>query len=791
MEPTGQFGIVARGNAGKNMAISALQSIQGELAEPIYTWEQAVRVLRNNRNLALLLAGLLTLATVLGTLLMKDIYQPTARLEIDPVASGIRTLHEIDEFESTENHDYLETQAQILQSDALAVSVIRALHLDRNPEFVSKRDIAKWREPVTQAELTTSRSESERYLQDQLSLANRTPLESIALFSFHNRLSVSPIRNSRLIEVSFTSHDPGLAQQVTNTLITQYVDLNYRTRYATTMEVSSWLSKQLNDLREKWKQSNQAVTDYQKKYDLIETDDHDVPLAQLMSEVNHQLSDAQASRIEAEAYVRMIDDGHTEALPSLREDPLYQELMSRYTTTRTKLAEARVVYGDDSATVKKLESESAELSEQIEKEKKAVLGRLRATYAASLSREEMMLQSRAKLKAQMGDASSHMVAYRLLKSEALANAQLFNTLQGRLSEAGIYAGLKSGNIHVVDLAARLPYPTGPNRRSVIVAGAILSVLFSLIVVFARESLDNKVRTPDDIQTKSGLASLAMLPSFEPKREAGRWGFLGNGDTIGAFTKSFPLVYSRQGQGGGAEAMRNLRTALMFSRPGTPPRSILVSSALAGEGKSTVAMNLAAAMSQQSRTCLIECDLRHPVLAQTFRLRGTLGLSHVLIGAIPKEKALVKIPELPGLSVLPSGADVPNPGDLIASQQMQELLAALKNEFDFVVIDSPPVIAFSDSRFLSTATDAVVLVARYGFTTHRAITRCSQLLNDVHAPVVGVVLNDIDLASPDYHYYYYGYSKSIAGDSRYNPRIEITASAAEPSPEEPKSKSAHA
>jgi capsular exopolysaccharide synthesis family protein len=758
----------------------------------LFTWEQAVRVLRKNRNFAVSVVALLSLATIAGVLLMKDVYQPVARLEVEPVSSGIRTLHEIDDFDSTVNPEYLETQSQILQSDALAVSVIRALNLVDNSEFVNKKDRDKWKDSAKRTPAAATAS-SDRFLQEQLVLANRTPLESLALQAFHKRLSINPIRNSHLIEVSFTAQDPEVARQVTNALVSQYIDQSYRTRYATTMEVSAWLSKQLNDLREKVKASNQEVTDYQKKYGLVETDDRDVPLAQLMSEVNRQLSDAQASRIEQEAYVRMIDAGQIDALPAFRDDQVYQDLRRSNVDVRAKLAEARAVYGDDNSNVRKLESESNEISEQLGKERSTIISRLRTSYAASVSRETMMQESREKVKKEMGDAGSHMVAYRLLKNEAIANAQLYNTLQGRLNEAGIYAGLKSGNIRVVDLAAKLPKPSGPNRRAMVGAGITLSVMIGLLLAFVRESLDNKVRTPDDIRSRTGLASLAMVPSFATRNGKARSArldpaLLPNGNNGG---NSLPKIYLRDGAGPGAEAIRDLRTALMFSRPGGPPRTILVTSPSPGEGKTTIAMNLAAALSQRDNTCLLECDLRSPSISHAFALLGNLGLSHVLAGGIPKEKALVRVPELPGLSVMPAGTGVPNPGDLIASDQMEQVARALRNEFDYIVLDAPPVIPFSDARFLATFVDAVILVVRYEFTTHRAMERGTQLLHEVQAPLVGLVLNDIDVESPDYHYFNYGYSKSVKGYLRYTNKAHAEMRISEQPPEPPKHRSASA
>jgi len=505
------------------------------------------------------------------------------------------------------------------------------------------------------------------------------------------------------------------------------------------------------------------------------------------------LSDAQAKRIELEAYDRMIDSGQTDALPAFRDDQVYQDLMRSNVEVRAKLAEARAVYGDNNSNVRKLESESNEISEQLDKQRKALVSRLRASYAASMSREALMQESREKVKKEMGDAGSHMVAYRLLKNEAVANAQLYNTLQGRLNEAGIYAGLKSGNIRVVDLAAKLPKPSGPNRQAIVGIGVALSLMIGLLLAFVRESLDNKVRTPDDIRSHTGLASLAMVPSYGPKtgkrpRHELDAGLLSNGKSS---SDHRPRVYLRDAAGPGTEAIRDLRTALMFSRAGGPPRTVLVTSPSSGEGKTTVAMNLAAALSLRSKTCLLECDLRSPQISQAFGLLGNLGLSHVLVGAIPKEKALVRIPELPGLSVMPAGAGVPNPGDLIASDQMRQVCNTLRNEFDYVVIDAPPVIPFSDARLLASEVESVILVARYEFTTHRAIERGAQLLQEVQAPLAGFVLNDIDLDSPDYHYFNYGYSKSVKGYLRYTNKAHAEMRISEQPPEPPKHRSASA
>jgi capsular exopolysaccharide synthesis family protein len=673
------------------------------------------------------------------------------------------------------------------------------LHLDQNSEFVSKRVLEKLQQQQTETTQFVPRPASESaFLQEQIDLASRTPAESIALEAFKGRLAVNPVRNSRLVEVSFASHDPQIAQLITNTLVTQFIDQNYRNRYTTTMQASEWLSTQLNDLRQKVEEANQAVTDYQKRYGLVEVDERDVPLAQLMSEVNHRLSDAQADRIQTEAYIRMIDLGQQDAIPAIRDDQIYQNLMTHYADIRAQLAQARTIYGDENANVKKLQDQSNELSAQIGAERARVVNQVRTSFSAARDREDMMTQAREKLRAQMGDATSHMVAFRMLRNEAVAKGELYNTLQTRLKEAGIYAGLRSSNINVVDLAPRLPRPTGPHRSLIIAFGVSLSLAMAVILAFVRSSLDNTVRTPDDVHNWTGLPSLAMLPKIVNGSKNGRQHTLHfravrNSLNDAMAVPGFPLVQSRTPE---AEAIQDLRTALLFSKPGPPTRVILVSSSSAGEGKTTVAVNLGLALAQRAKTCLVECDLRQPVFATAFGLPTKSGLSQILTGEATLDNVIASVPQVPGLTVLARGPAVANPASLVDSEPMKSLVADLTNRFDYIVIDSPPVIPFSDARVLTRFADVVVLVGRYGLTTQRAITRCAQMLDEVQAPPMGVVLNDVDLDSPDYHYYNYGFSKRLNAKSKYYLSKESTIPMDSPGsgptgPEPVKKKSAHA
>jgi len=732
-----------------------------------YNWEQVMRVLRKNRRFALAVATLVTAIAAGAAFLMKDIYQPTAKLEIDPPGSSNFTqLREVESVPEN-NQDYQETQAQILQSDALAIGVIRSLRLDLNPAIVGKKALARYAHDGERSLGSQIPAEPAKVLYaEEMGAGDRTRLESIALAEFRAHLSVNSVRNSRLIAVSYASQDPCLSQQVVNTLISQYIDRNYRTRYSTTMQASQWLSSQLGDIRDKVTQSTQALVDYQKKYGLVEQDDKDLATTQTFVDANQRWVQAKADRLQLEAYVAMLNAGETDSLPQARDNQLHSTLTSRYVESRAQLAQARAIYGDQNANVKKLQLETEELAAQLDADKMRIAKEIRTAYAAALAKEESLQAVLEQARRKMGDVGERMVQYRLLKNEAYANTELYRILTARLKEAAITAGLGANNIRVLDPAELMDHPTGPHRALIIGLGGAIGSFFGLALAFVKESLNNTVRTPDDIREWTGLPSLAMVPLLSVADRAEKR-ILGSQPTRGSSDRATLAAPLRRPLIMEHEAMKGLRAVLMLSKPGAPPHVVLVASSAAGEGKSTIAISLAKAFAQHGRTCLIDADLRRPAVANAFGLPSQLaGLADVLVGALLVEDVLVTIPEIPGLAVLSAGSLPAKAADSVASEKMKSAVTGLREKFRHIVIDSPPAIPFADARVLSSLADAVVLVGRCGLTTRRAILRCTQLLDEVRAPIFGVVVNGIDTSSADYHYYNYGFSSSLRGDAPY-------------------------
>ena len=716
-----------------------------------FDWERGLRILQKHWQIAFVFTFAVVLIVTLVSFHMKDVYEPLSSLEIDQPQSEEFSLKELLSAQES-GQDYLSTQVQILQSDDLALATIRTLGLDRNPEFVGLKALQKYKAEVNR---------------QSPSATQLTALEYLALATFRKQLSVYQVRDSRLVNVKFASHDRYLATQVTNSLVDLFIDRNYRTRYESTMQASEWLQGQLGDLRRRVQQSNQALVEYQRANNIVDADEKQNLITQKVEELNHQLAQAEAERIQLETYLNMIKVGAADSVPQIRSQVLFQYLTQHLSDAQMQLAQALAIYGKNNSTVKKLQNQVRELENQLAAERQRAIKQMQADYNALRSREQLVTKALEETKADITQTNEKMIQYNVLKQEALANSELYKTLQDRLKEAGISVGLKSTNIRVVDPARVLEKATRPNRLLNILIGLIVGALGGTIVAFLKEHFDNSIRTPDDIKELTGLSSLAMLPLVSSDNGDGHRPslpgvvakMLAKTDAQAAGSPSAKLFMEipRSPQ---AEAVRNLYTSIMLSRPGQPPRVILVASPSPGEGKTTVGLNLAAVLAERGKTCLVDADLRRAAVARSLGLSQSVGLSNVLTGSAELGGVLRPLPFSPNLYMIPGGPVPPSPGELVGSEPMQEVMRRLRKEFQFVVLDSPPVIMFADARVLSSLADGVIIVCRFGITTRQAIVRTVEMLTEVNAPVLGLVLNAIDVSAPDYRYYHYGY------DTRY-------------------------
>lgn len=692
-------------------------------------WNRALLAIRKHWRLAALFAATVVITVIIVTFLMKPVYEPEAKIEIDPPGAEIFSLQGAS-LGSTDAA-YLETQAQKLQSDELAVSVIRNLHLDRNPEFVGNAQADPRPNAASEADADLSRL---------------TPEENAALRAFRSGLKVRRDTASRIVIVQFASHSPQLAADVLNALLNLFVEDTYRTRHEVITQSTQWLSRQLEDIRKKMDDSNQALAEFQRETGIVDVDANKNSFAEQMGELDRQLALAQGERIQYEAFLNRAKKSSSDSLPQVHNNVVIQSLTQKLAEVLGELSQAQVIYGNNHPNVKKLLNQANELQSQLNTQRNSILGELETNYAAARSREEL-LSTEIKGAAKQLNTIAH---YNSLKKEAQTNTDLYNNLYAKIKEAGITAASKSSNVRIVDRARVLDSPTRPHRFRNIAVALFAGLFGGLVIVFVKERVQNRIHTPEDIRRWTGISSISLIPTFHARPVLPQKGLQLSKN--GAGTRAAEKFLLSRPNSPEAEAVRALYTSVMLSKPDNPPRTILIASSFQGEGKTTVATNLAIALSQRGRTCLVDADLRRPGVASAFGLSEKRGLRDVLLGSGTLEEVLVPNPTLPNLTILPAGAATPDAGLLTCSEEMRNVIQMLRECFEFVVVDSPPILPYGDGRAIAPLVDGVILVGRSRATTRQALLRSMELLAEVHsAPVLDVVLNAAGFGYQGYGY----------------------------------------
>lgn len=652
---------------------------------------------------------------------------------------------------TTFNLDYydpseLDTEVKILQSDLLALQVIRELNLDRRPEMANQAP------PAPSASLDLS--------PDPLQSDPARASSMIGSFKGSLRVMLSP--NTRIIEVHYRSPDPQIAANIVNTLMQTYVENNFKARFESTMQASDWLSKQLVDLQMKVETSQEKLVRYQKEHEILGADEkQNITMAKL-DELNKELTSAESERMDKEAAYRLVESGDPESVAastgSSADDSTSQSGTGLLGTLRGKEADLKIQaadlntqFGPSYPKLAVLNNQLKEVQSQIQAETKKIVSKVRGQYSAALQRENMLHEALEKQKQEANKLNESAIEYTLLKRDVDTNRQLYEGLLQKLKEAGVSAGLKSNNFRIVDSARPPTYPIEPNIPRNLLFAAVLGLASGIGLALLLEGLDNTVRTTEQAQMISGIASLGMIPLGS---KSAREGPNPKRLVIAASKEAVELVTQVRPQSQMAESYRALRTSLLLSSLGSPPKVVMVTSALPQEGKTTTSINTAVVLAQKGvNVLLIDADLRRPSIHKTLGMGPRSGLSNVLTGSATMDQAISRSTILPNLYVLPAGTPPPNPAELLASSNMRDVLNDLRAQYDHIVIDTPPALSVTDAVVLSPRADAVVLVIRSGQTTKQALRRSRDVLMQVNAKVVGVLLNAVDLSSPDYYYYY--------------------------------------
>lgn len=646
----------------------------------------------------------------------------------------------------------LQTQANILQSDTLALHTIESLHMEGTHDFQSHWSPVSW--------LANLISPSGPKDPPGASLENAPKRRRKALDVFSRNLVVKPVTGTRLIEIDYLNPDPKLAAAVVNSLMQGLQDYTFQTRYNATNQASEWLGGQLSELRKESEDLQAKVVELDKEsgvYTLGMTDAQGREEAysgvlDQLQETTQAMDMDEQSLILKGAIARAAEAGDAEMLSGLAGNSppgqsssmnnsllLIQNLRQQEATQVASLQQLEAEYGANYPQVIELRGSVAALDRSIRQEVNRIKGRAESDYQIAEQTEAGARQQYEKARKQADLLNDKAIQFTIVSQEAQESRELYEDLLKRLKEAGILEGLKSSNITVVDpgrVPAKPERPNVPLYMAIALAGGFFLGCCGALLV---ETLDNKVSGITDAEQTLGQAVLGVLPfaselpSFIDEKQL----------------KKSSSVY--------VEAMRALRTSIMLWQGNAPPKVLLVTSSIAGEGKSTTSMHLAAVLAQNGqRVLLVDADLRRGILHTRLNLTPGPGLSAMISG----QWGSVAIPHLEGaqnLDVLQAGQVPPNPSELLGSAAMRACFEKWRQEYDFVVLDGPPVLPVTDGVLLSAQVDATLLVARAGMTEKQQLRRSFQMLHRGGGHLVGVVLNGLRPQDESY-YGYYGYHR---------------------------------
>ena len=681
--------------------------------------------------------------SVIATLNATRLYQATSKVAIFPENPNVLGFK--DGENSTPDFDYeatMETQAAILRSDALAMKVIEAMHLDQDPAFTGET------RPQAQAK------DSIRVLSMQPDPARAAGL----LGTFRGGLSVQLIPNSRLVQISYTHPDPRLATEIVNALVRAFTEENFKAKYEAVTQTSDWLSGELVDLQMKVETSEEKLVRYQKDHSILGVDEKQNIVTAKLDELNRELTAAQTDRIQKESNYRLAADGDPAAFskpPREGASDMLGKLREKEADLDTQRAQVMTQFGAGYPKVAELSNQIKQVTTEITVEEARMQRQIHGEYLAALQRENLLTTAFNQQKQEANQLNESAIEYSVLKRDAEANRELYQNLLQRLKEAGVSAGLRSSNIRIVDIARTPTNPIKPNVPRNLELGLILGLACGIGLAFVLESLDTSIRTMEEVSVISTLPALGTIP-LQISSNGSLRKRLKPASVESEKSASPVLITYARPKSEAAEAYRSLRTSILLSSYGAPPKVILVTSALPQEGKTTISANSALVLAQRGgRVLLVDADLRRPSIDKLFGLRSRGGLSTLISGGDKIEDVIVPFTDVPNLWILPAGPIPPQPAELLGSTVMKDHIARWRTEFDHVIIDTPPCLSVTDAVVLSPEADRIILVARAGKTTKIALRRACDLLLQVNARVMGIVLNALNMHSTEGYYYYGG------------------------------------
>jgi capsular exopolysaccharide synthesis family protein len=649
------------------------------------------------------------IATVIISARLTPIYEATATVDIDRQTPPGVVGQDATRSALNDADQFLATQIKLVQSDSVLRPVDQALELRAHEH---------------QAEASGS------------ARADAAPVTL-------KRLHVSRPPNTYLMQISYRSEDPQLAADAANAITQSYLEHSYNIRIRSSASLAAFMERQLGELKTKMEQSGQALAGFERELNVINPEEKTNILSSRLLQLNTEYTNAEAERLKKEAAWQSVSGASLEAALATPQGESLRKLVEHRHEALERFAEIKTHFGTNHPEYRKSAAQVNEVEAAIATTRQEIAGRVEIEFRESERREAMVKQAVAGAKAEFDHVNARSFEYQSVKREADADKHLYEELVRKIKEAGINAGFQNSAIRIADPARPELAAVFPNIKLNGLLALVFAALLAVGAAVLSDVLDKTIRDPEQVTRTLRTEVIGTLPLMKNRR---------------ALAAAADNKVMDEDCSGFSESVRTLRNSILLANFDRRYRSLLVTSAAPGDGKTTTAAHLAAAHAEQGkRTLLIDGDLRRPSVHRNFNLASAVGLSNVLLGEMSWRDVLIRVEAIPGLDILPAGPPSRRASDLIG-RGLAELLEDASKEYDLVMLDAPPLLGFAEPLQMATAVDGVIVVARAGQTSRKAVASVLATLNRLRAKVVGVVLNEVHKELSE-SYYYYGYYRS--------------------------------
>ncbi len=723
------------------------------------------RILVKRKSMILAVLAIVVVATFMATKLQVPEYRATTSVMINaPSQSSVLSIQDYEASSWFRHQEFMPTQMQVLTSRALSEEVVRREGLENHPQLsgeIRQRSLIGEVRQLVRMAIAAVRPVAEVSGDEAETAPEPVDLVQRAAARIRGGLEVAPVRNSTVVNVSFVSFDPEFSARVANAVVREYTRDSVQRRLDSGLAAREFLQEELEAMRIALERSDQDLAEFSRRSGAANLEDNLRMARTGLQSLTERRDEVQRELVQIQGWRDLIRQGRIDHLDPVVNSATIAGLRERLVDASAEYANLSERFQDSYPTVAEVLRRMQLLRQEIANERQSIANGIIGRFETLTAQVSALDQAIAEREQRLMALNERGVQYNILRREFAANQELYDGLLQRLKEVGVVAGVQESNISVVD-AARAPGGAfRPDLRKNLAIASMLGLMVGVGLALLLEFLDNTIRRVEDVERLVDRPVLGMVPLVRGRRERGR-----GRDQSPAANRELSHISVTHPKSSMSEAFRSLRTSLMFSTAEGMPKALLVTSPSQGEGKSTTAANIATVLAQNgARVLLLDADLRRPSIHKDFSCPRSPGLTNCIAQAeqgLPLDGPAIHATDVYGLSVMPAGHSTPSPAELLSSSRLVKVLSDCRRLFDHVIVDAPPILGLADAVILSRLVDGVVLVASSAVTGKENFRMSVRRLRQVQAPLLGVVLNRVDLESPDYAYYssyYYNYEDS--------------------------------